>query len=115
VAGLVWSHPVLRFFGRYSYGIYVWHMFVIGWVGRSLFPAARIPALADSPFAGNLLFVAVVLAVTIIVALVSWYVVENPFLQLKRFVPDHHRGTPRAAWTLSRGTVAVGRNPLETP
>jgi peptidoglycan/LPS O-acetylase OafA/YrhL len=78
---MLFANPVLRFFGRYSYGIYVWH-----WLVMAILP----------PLHGRWAFV-VVLGVTSAVALASWYLIEQPFLRLKRFVPY----SPRARRTVS--------------
>jgi peptidoglycan/LPS O-acetylase OafA/YrhL len=115
LTGLVWRHPVLRMFGRYSYGMYVWHTFVIWRIHDSMFRDGRTAAVTGSSVAGDLLFVAVALAMTMAVSLASWYVVENPFLRLKRFVPGGRREGQASAWTLSTQPVVVHQNGLETP
>jgi peptidoglycan/LPS O-acetylase OafA/YrhL len=76
----------LRFAGRYSYGMYLWHLLVL----HALM--TRMPALAPrlvggSYLAYDVLILVAVLAVTVLVALVSWHLIEQPFLRLKRFVP----------------------------
>ncbi|HVZ19520.1 MAG TPA: acyltransferase [Vicinamibacterales bacterium] len=92
----LWTHPVLRFFGRYSYGMYVWHQLVIWWLGTSVLPSRRLPLVAGSHLPGNALFVLSAYALTTAVALVSWRVVESPFLRLKRFVTYGKPGRYRA-------------------
>lgn len=73
------STGVLRWFGKYSYGIYVWHPLVIiplmhsDW-GRSL--------RGDSLLGGSLMM-ALSLALSVGLALVSWNVLEKQFLKLK--------------------------------
>jgi peptidoglycan/LPS O-acetylase OafA/YrhL len=100
LARLICSHPLLRFFGKYSYGIYVWHVVVIESLRSSLFSDARFPVLAGSHLPGDVIFAAGTLLLTTIVALASWHVVENPFLRLKRFLPydgDRRRTGPAVA------------------
>jgi len=63
----------LRFIGRISFGVYVYHMLVITLLAR---------LLRDTPLPGALV-VATVCVVTIGVAALSYYVLERPFLRLK--------------------------------
>ena len=74
----------LRFFGRYSYGMYVWHWLV-------LLVLARKTTIFETDARWSLpkyaLAVGIVIAATILVALTSWYGIEQPFLRLKRYVP----------------------------
>lgn len=80
-------HPTLRFLGKYSYGIYVFHRLYIVFIGESLLRALRgDEALLrlDRQFA---YFLAVSIT-SIITAVVSYHLLERPFLRLKRlFVP----------------------------
>ncbi|MBX6333162.1 MAG: acyltransferase [Gemmatimonadaceae bacterium] len=82
-----WSHPVLRFFGRYSYGLYVWHHLAIPLLRTYVLPDAALPAFHGSHLPGYALFYLLALAVSLGVALASWHLLEHPFLSLKRFVP----------------------------
>jgi len=83
----IFAHRVLRFFGRYSYGLYVWHQLAIAWLAARVLAPARLPVVRGSHLPGNALFVLVAFAVSVVWALVSWHAVEYPFLALKRFVP----------------------------
>lgn len=79
----LFSAPILRFFGRYSYGMYVYHsvlpIFYISMLQRILFPLAHHPAVQ------HLLTTFVGLTTTIIVSVLSYHFLEMPFLRLKRF------------------------------
>ena len=84
------GNPVARFFearwlralGKYSYGIYVYHVFVMGFADRAL-PASRLVAALGSPAPACLAFVLAGVALSFAVAWVSWWVYERPFLSLK--------------------------------
>ena len=77
--------PALRFVGRYSYGMYIWHATVITAV--ALYAPTFFRRLGPSQsllyYFGSL---TAVVALTILVALCSWYLIERPFVRLKRFV-----------------------------
>jgi len=76
----------LRFIGKYSYAMYIWHGLVIGLVART----TRLGGLQlnwASSLSSYALFVTVVIVGTIGVALLSWAVIERPFLRMKRLVP----------------------------
>ncbi len=74
---------VLRFYGRYSYGLYVWHP-MVGWTltgaGLTQHVIARaVPGGAATAVTSFL----VRGGVATLVALVSWNLIEQPFLRLK--------------------------------
>lgn len=75
-------HPVLRFFGKYSYAIYLFHMplrHIALYVWK-----ARIDAMLDQrQLLTDVAFITVVTAVTVLSSLVSWRVLEQPALALK--------------------------------
>jgi peptidoglycan/LPS O-acetylase OafA/YrhL len=87
------DNALLKSFGKYSYGIYVLHVFVMGAFERVGF-FGRATAATGSP---TLAVVGLVLggsALSFAVAFVSWHLFEKHFLTLKRWFEDR---TPRAS------------------
>jgi peptidoglycan/LPS O-acetylase OafA/YrhL len=80
----VFRTPVLRFFGKYSYGLYVFH---------SVLPMFYLPLLKSitqrlhSHALGNVINSTTELAVALGVSMLSYRYFEMPFLKLKRFFP----------------------------
>ena len=77
------ASPALRYLGKISYGLYVYHLLAT-WV------ADRILAIPSGTARGGLRFV-LALAITIAAAAVSYRFLETPFLNLKRkftYVPS---------------------------
>ena len=86
-SGCAWlSGRTFRFIGKISYGMYVWHLVVM----RLILTKVSVPETTSSR--AWWLFYAVMIVGTvcgtIVVALISWHVIERPFLRLKRFVPS---------------------------
>jgi peptidoglycan/LPS O-acetylase OafA/YrhL len=96
------SGRVPRFFGRYSYGLYVVHL--------PLIVLGRLAGVSPDAFAGTawelaglLGYVALMGAVSIVVALASWNLYEKPFLELKA------RWAPRASHSSAARAPAAQR------
>ena len=74
------AHPVLLYLGVISYGIYLWHNAamekVVGQIGR------------DGSWGDFLLYLAVGVVAAVVLATLSWRLLERPLLRLKRLVPD---------------------------
>jgi peptidoglycan/LPS O-acetylase OafA/YrhL len=71
--GAALAHPVSRYLGRISYGIFLWHLLVL----RGLYSVA-----GWQPFTGRLFTVAVLtIAGSVAVAALSWVLVEKPALR----------------------------------
>jgi len=91
----IFGNKVLRFFGKYSYGLYVFHYSIEAWLSGPIraFMDARFHSKALGVLAGAV----VVALVTIIVSLLSYHLYESRFLRLKRYfsynnrVPTHDR------------------------
>ena len=91
----IMRHPILLWFGKYSYGIYLYHVLI--WYLTQLYMNAELkddgtplhPA-EFSPLAGSMLLDAVArlvfcLGLTCIVAWLSYRYFERYFLKLKRY------------------------------
>lgn len=76
------SWPVLRFLGRYSYGIYVFHFLTADW-GITVLRHRLVPIL-HSRIAAGLCASTVYLAGSIALAWISFHFYERRFLRLKR-------------------------------
>jgi peptidoglycan/LPS O-acetylase OafA/YrhL len=82
IAGRVWSHPVFRFFGKYSYGLYVVHPNVMEHLARIL-PVEALAQWSGAPALGALSFVVASLCLSVALAWLSWHLYEKHFLKLK--------------------------------
>ena len=81
------SAPVLRFLGRYSYALYVFHHPVVLWMRGTRFNVSELPLLFGSRLPAQAAYFLVCLGVSLALALLSWSLIESPFLRLKRAFP----------------------------
>lgn len=92
------ENGMLRSFGRYSYAMYLLHVFVSEFA-RMFYDPAR----SDQPFVvEQVAWWAVALALVYAVAWTSWHAFEAPILALKRFFPMERPVPAGAAATLPR-------------
>jgi peptidoglycan/LPS O-acetylase OafA/YrhL len=79
----LFSNSTLRFFGKYSYGLYVFHFSIETMLSTPtrLYVGNHLHSKALGVLAGA----CVVMAVTVPVALLSYHFYESPFLRLKRY------------------------------
>jgi len=77
------GNPVLTFFGRYSYGLYVFHYSIAAMIAVPV--RFWLNAHFHSKAIGVLGSAVAVLALSIAVALLSYHFYEAPFLRLKRY------------------------------
>jgi peptidoglycan/LPS O-acetylase OafA/YrhL len=89
------ASSVLRFFGKYSYCLYVAHQPLIQMLAKAVLTGDRMTALLHNRIAGIASVYAIAFAVTIAVALASWHLVEKHFLKLKDLAYFSH--SPGAA------------------
>lgn len=83
LARRIFIHPCLRWLGRYSYGIYVWHLIFAGFViAPTRHLVARItPGKGIQMLAGALTGT----AASLLLGYISYHAYEVHFLRLKRF------------------------------
>lgn len=82
--GRIFSSKPLRFFGKYSYGLYVFHHLVSIYLPMYGFSVESIPAIKGSHLPGYFGFCLVATILSIGLAVASWHLWELPFLKLKR-------------------------------
>jgi peptidoglycan/LPS O-acetylase OafA/YrhL len=81
--GRFWNLRVLKFFGKYSYGLYVTHYMLRPFYVRWFPPEQLAQRLGGSHLAALLAFGAMAGAISVGVALLSWHGLEKHFLRLK--------------------------------
>jgi peptidoglycan/LPS O-acetylase OafA/YrhL len=75
---------VLTAFGKYSYGIYVYHVLFRPFIQEELINGSTMPAPLNTSIAGHFAACAVLLAGSFAAAWLSYHVYEKRFLELKR-------------------------------
>jgi peptidoglycan/LPS O-acetylase OafA/YrhL len=83
IGGRILRGRFLRFFGKYSYGLYVFHVLIVPWVRQ--WAGAREMAEKVGAFPALMVHIAACFAISILCALISWHCYEKWFLKLKRF------------------------------
>lgn len=84
----------LQFFGKYSYGMYVFQCLLIPLLAPVL-SAPKLAAWFGNPVAGQLVYAVIMFAVTTGVAIASWQLFERHFLAWKSLF--EHRSTTATA------------------
>jgi peptidoglycan/LPS O-acetylase OafA/YrhL len=74
----------LRFLGKYSYGLYVFHFALMPAFAR-WFGVDVLTRIFHHYWPARLLYIGISTAASIVVALLSWHLFEKQFLKLKRF------------------------------
>jgi len=75
-----------RFFGRYSYAIYIVHTAVLAGLDHYR-PFASLPTIVGLAFPAQAIWMLVYVGTSTGVAILSWHLVEKHFLRAKRFFP----------------------------
>jgi Predicted acyltransferases len=79
----------LRFYGRYSYALYVIHLPAMSILGHLGIYPDRLSA-GGSDLVGEILYILIVTPIVTLLAWLSWHLLEKHFLKLKRnFVYDY--------------------------
>jgi len=86
VISTIMTTRTLRFFGVYSYGIYVWHGVLLNLINESL--STRRLSFGDHLWIGVIPHYVLSIAAMTVVAMLSYHLLEQPFLKLKRYFDD---------------------------
>jgi peptidoglycan/LPS O-acetylase OafA/YrhL len=84
----------LRFLGRYSYGLYVWHYPIMIFLTLHHFTVDDLTRPLGARGLASAVYVVVNFTAAVLVSLVSWHVLERPLLNLKRYF-DYRTREPR--------------------
>jgi peptidoglycan/LPS O-acetylase OafA/YrhL len=76
----------LRFFGRYSYAIYIVHTAVLAGLNHYR-PFANLSTIGGYALPVQTVWALAYVALSTGIAMLSWHLVEKHFLRLKRFFP----------------------------
>jgi peptidoglycan/LPS O-acetylase OafA/YrhL len=76
----------LRFFGRYSYGLYIMHSVLPAFYAAPL--GALINSITHNLTFGHVIASASAFLIALLGAMLSYHLLEQPFLRLKRFFPS---------------------------
>ncbi|HEV8607413.1 MAG TPA: acyltransferase [Tepidisphaeraceae bacterium] len=106
-ASAIFSNPVLRFFGKYSYGIYVFH-WILAPLFEKHFSSEKLGTAMGSNFIGVALSMGVAIGISTLVAVLSWHLYEKHFLKLKKFFEyGEKKAAPAEAEAVTGRTWAV--------
>lgn len=87
--GGVFNSRFLRFFGTYSYSLYLFHLPMRAVIRDTLFGDSQFRLISSNAIPGQLVFYVVATLAVIPLSLLSWYCFESPILKLKsRFAPS---------------------------
>jgi peptidoglycan/LPS O-acetylase OafA/YrhL len=81
--GKIFAHPVLTFFGRYSYGLYVFHYPIVLLMKKNLLGESGLPIFLGSKLPAQVLFLTAATGISVSLAWISWHLYEAQFLKLK--------------------------------
>jgi len=103
----VFSMRWLIFLGKYSYALYVFHYMMMPLLDR-WFSVERMSSLFESFIVAMAAHLALCMAASIVMALLSWHLLEKHFLKLKKhFVPARARGSRGIQEQAQGQTVSV--------
>lgn len=90
---VVFSSGVLRWFGKYSYGLYIFNSLVFRWVS-TLEVEKVLLGVVHNQMAAALLASLGGLGLSMLLALASWHLFEKHFLKLKKYFEHRARPAP---------------------
>ncbi len=89
LGGKILDHPILLYLGKISYGIYIYHFF-IPWLircirGQEITYPTVIPVFPMNWLHNPFLLMGIEFLVLIIIASLSWFLIEKPILKFKKY------------------------------
>ena len=99
--------PVLRFFGKYSYGLYVYHGLFHGYLVEARVEE-RLDALLGSHALAMVVRAIIGVGVSLLIALASYHLLEKHFLALKRYFEVQEEPST-APMSRPRPTISTAR------
>jgi peptidoglycan/LPS O-acetylase OafA/YrhL len=97
---------VLRFFGKYSYGMYVFQSLLIPALA-GLITAPGLAAACGSDLVGQFVYCALMFVATTGMAVLSWHAYEKHFLKLKSRFESHSKHPSRTVSSPLEASAAV--------
>ena len=76
----------MRFFGKYSYGMYVFHHPMLFFT-QGILPLAIVPTIYGSQLPRQIVYLLVATMVSVVMGMASWHLVEKQFLNLQKLFP----------------------------
>jgi len=76
--------PFIRFFGKLSYGLYVYHG-IFRPLFEKFFDRHELISITGSPLLGVVLYFIICISITVLISWISWHFFEKYFLKLKRY------------------------------
>jgi peptidoglycan/LPS O-acetylase OafA/YrhL len=76
----------MRAFGKYSYGIYLFHLPIRAFVRDVMYTPTQFATLFGSPLPGQVLFYGIAGGLAFVAAWLSWHLYESHWLALKKYV-----------------------------
>jgi peptidoglycan/LPS O-acetylase OafA/YrhL len=98
--GRIFQSSALRFFGRYSYGLYVFHHPLL-FLKPENFLLEKWPQVYGSGLPVHLLFILAATGASLALALPSWHLYEKHFLKHKSVLSSGFRAAPTAGSPMS--------------
>ena len=80
------SSSWMRAFGKYSYGIYLFHLPIRAFVRDVMYTPTQFATLFGSPLPGQVLFYGIAGGLAFVAAWLSWHLYESHWLALKKYV-----------------------------
>jgi len=81
------NHRALKFFGKYSYSIYLMHLPLRAMIRDTVFAAQSTHVILGSELTYQFAFYIAATAAVVPLALLSWKFIESPLLALRRYFP----------------------------